>query len=167
MMLWLISVCVAEAGEIRWGINSPEGAHRTMNRWGEFAEYLGKVLGQPVKFVPIPVNDFFQTVRKEDFDFYLSTSGQAVFLEKKLGVTVISSVNDSETGFRYGGVIIAKKGNGITKSSDLKGKKVISLDKSSSGAYLFQVCHLYQQGIDPQKEFGKFFTEGKNSMILY
>jgi ABC-type phosphate/phosphonate transport system substrate-binding protein len=59
-------------------------------------------------------------------------------------------------------VIIAKKGSNIMKSSDLKGKSVLAFKfKKSAAAYVFQVKHLLDQGIDPYKDFGSF-TEAKS-----
>ncbi len=166
MIVWLMLVCAADADEIRWAINTGEGALVTISKWKGVAEYFGKELGREVKIFPIPQNEIYQRVQKEHFDFYLTTSGQAVFLEKNLGVTLLAQQNDLDGGARYGGIIIAKKGSGITKSSDLKGKKVISFGKAASAAYLFQVYHLYQQGIDPYKDFAKFDTEGKKALDM-
>jgi len=167
MMVWLMFACAATgADEIRWAINTGEGALVTITKWKGFAEYLGKELGRQVKIIPIPQNEIYQRVQKEHFDFYLTTSGQAVFLEKKLGVTLLAQQNDLESGARYGGVILVRKGSGITKSADLKGKKVLSLGKAAAAGYLFQVYHLYQQGIDPYKDFAKFNTEGKKAIDM-
>ncbi len=168
MMLWLSLVCTADADEIRWAINTGEGALVIISKWKGFAEYLGKELGRQVKIFPIPQHEIYERVQKEHFDFYLTTSGQAVFLEKKLGVSILAQQNDLDSGARYGGIILARKGSGITKSADLKGKKVISFGKAAAAAYLFQVYHLYQQGTDPYKDFATFNTEGKKiqDMVL-
>lgn len=167
MMFCLMSVCAADAAdEVRWAINTGEGALVTITKWKGVADYFGKELGRQVKIFPIPQNEIYERVQKEHFDFYLTTSGQAVFLEKKLGVIPLSQQNDTEGGTRYGGIILVRKGSGITKSADLKGKKVISFGKAASAAYLFQVYHLYQQGIDPYKDFAKFDTEGKKAMDM-
>jgi ABC-type phosphate/phosphonate transport system substrate-binding protein len=60
----------------------------------------------------------------------------------------------------FAGVIIARKGSGITKSADLKGKKVISYQFGvSAGAWVFQTYHVMQQGVNPS-DFASF-TESK------
>jgi ABC-type phosphate/phosphonate transport system substrate-binding protein len=62
------------------------------------------------------------------------------------------NVTTNEAGPYFAGLIITKKGSGITKASDLRGKKVRGLSKASAGGYIFQAYHLLQQGIDVHKD---------------
>lgn len=164
--LSIIILCVtvvfaqSVSADMKLGVNTARGALFAMKTWGELGNYLSNELGQPVEIVPIVVGNFFEEVQTTQFDLILSTPGQAVFVQEKLAATPLATLNDTESGTRYGGVIIAKKGSGITKSADLKGKKVISLGTASAAAYFFQMYHLYLQNIDPYKDFA-VFKQGK------
>lgn len=150
----------ANAAEIRIGINSPRGELATQEEWGEFGQYLGAELGQPVIIVPLAVAKIVPAVQEGKLDFILANPIQTIILQEKHGATPLATLN-TMAGPLFAGLIIAKKGSGITKSSDLKGKKVISLEhKTAAGGYLFQTYHLYQQGINPHTDCAAF-VEGK------
>jgi ABC-type phosphate/phosphonate transport system substrate-binding protein len=144
----------AAAGEIVLVIDSPTEVIKTLSQWDEFGRLISAETGQKVKIIPILIKDFDKEVESQRFDFYIGHSAHAIFLQKKLNAVHLATLNESGSGTRYGGVIIAKKGSSISKGADLKGKKVICLSKKSAAAsYMFQAYHLYLQGIDAEKDF--------------
>ena len=61
---------------------------------------------------------------------------------------------------KFAGVIISKKGSGISKAADLKGKSVLAFQFGvSAGAWVFQTYHMMQKGVNPP-DFASF-TESK------
>ena len=44
-------------------------------------------------------------------------------------------------------MILSKKGSGITKAEDLRGKDIMTYKKASAAAYTFQMFHLKEKGI--------------------
>jgi twitching motility protein PilJ len=142
--------------ELKLGVNAERGELKAMKEWGELANYLSSEIGQPVKLVPIPVAKLLDAAENKEVDFILANPVQSVVVKEKHGFVPVATLND-KMGSQFAGVIIAKKGNGITKGSDLKGKNVMSLKfKSAAGAYLFQTYHLLQQGIDAHRDFASF-----------
>ncbi len=142
-------------GEIKLGVNAERGELKAIKEWGEFANYLSSEIGQPVKLVPIPVAKLIDAAENKEVDFLLANPVQSVVVKEKHGFAPLATLNEKTS--QFAGVIVAKKGSGISKGTDLKGKNVMSLKfKAAAGAYLFQVYHLLQQGIDAHRDFASF-----------
>ena len=147
--------------EVTFGVQAPRGNAKALKKWGELGKYLEAQIGEPVKLVPLEPAKSVSAVMAGEAQFMLSNPVLAVVLNKKNGAVPLATMN-RKSGPQFAGVIIAKKGSGIAKSEDLKGKKVMAFKfKKSAAAYVFQVKHLKDKGIDPHKDF-KVFKEAKN-----
>jgi ABC-type phosphate/phosphonate transport system substrate-binding protein len=72
-----------------------------------------------------------------------------------------------KNGAQFAGVIVVRKNSGITKSENLRGKKVIALGKKAAGGYVFQAYHLSQKGINPETDFKQLRRAKKqDDMVL-
>lgn len=94
----------------------------------------------------------------------LSNPVMLSMVKEKYDGQLLATVN-TDKGYEFGGVILANKTSGITKSEDMKGKKVMSYGTDSAGAYIFQVYHLKQKGIDATKDFASFTQAKKQDDI--
>ena len=160
LFLLLTGPTLTFAQEIKVGVLAPRGELKANARWQEFAQYLSSQMGQAVVIVPLPPARVASTADSGKIDFLLSHSPHTVYVEEKLGAKVLATLN-TKAGPRFGGVIVTKKGSGITSADDLRGKNVMSLKfKAAAGAYIFQTFHLTQKGIDPHKDFASI-REGK------
>jgi ABC-type phosphate/phosphonate transport system substrate-binding protein len=158
ILLSFITVTAAWA-DIRIGVLAPRGELVTITTWSAFGKYLSQAIGQPVAIRPLGPPKVVPAAKDGAVDFVLSHAGHTITIQEQLGGTALLTLN-SKAGSEFAGVIVAKKGSGITHAKDLKGKKVMSLSRSAAGAYAFQVYYLMQQGIDPDKDFSSF-KEGK------
>lgn len=146
--------------DFKVGVLAPRGELNASARWQEFGQYLSSELGNNVVIVPLPPARVIDAANSQKIDFLLSHSPHTVYVQEKLGAKVLATLN-TKAGPRFGGVIIAKKGSGITTAEALKGKNVMSLKfKAAAGAYIFQTYHLLEKGIDPHKDFASL-KEGK------
>ncbi|PON19950.1 hypothetical protein C2W62_00190 [Candidatus Entotheonella serta] len=135
------------------GVNAHRGADYVKERWSDLAQHLSQELGETVKIVPLRVASLLSDVKRKQVDFVFSNPVQAVVLNAYLRTVPMVTLN-TNAGSQFAGVIVAKKGSGITKSQDLVGKKVVSMRfKVAAGGYIFQTYHLLQKGIDPHKDF--------------
>ncbi len=138
---------------IKIGVNAHRGADYVKERWSDLAQHLSQELGETVKIVPLRVASLLSDVKRKQVDFVFSNPVQAVVLNAYLRTVPMVTLN-TNAGSQFAGVIVAKKGSGITKSQDLVGKKVVSMRfKVVAGGYIFQTYHLLQKGIDPHKDF--------------
>jgi len=165
-VLSLLSIGVVNAAEIKVGVMAPRGALKAMKRWGELGKYLGTELGTTVTMVPLKPKDFTSSMTSGAVEYALSNPVIAVVLQNKAGAQPLATMN-KKSGNQFAGVIISKKGSGITKAADLKGKKVMAFKfNRSAAAYVFQVKHLKDKGIDPHKDFAVFKEAKKQDDIV-
>ena len=162
----LLSTGLAHAVEIKFGVMAPRGAIKAMKRWGGLGKYLEAELGATVTVVPLKPGGFADAMKSGAIDYGLSNPVVAVILKEKLGAQALATMN-KKSGSKFAGTIISKKGSGITKAADLKGKKVMAFKfKRSAAAYVFQVKHLIDKGIDPHKDFAVFKEAKKQDDIV-
>jgi phosphate/phosphite/phosphonate ABC transporter binding protein len=148
------------ADEIKFGVQSSRGALKTIKKWGELAKYLEKKTGKKVTIVPLKPGKTEKAVKSGKVDFMLSNPVVAVSLIKKQSYKPLATLK-KKSGPKFGGVIFTKKGNGIQEAHHLKGRNVMAYKfKRSAAAYVFQVKHLKDKGIDAHKDF-KSFREAK------
>lgn len=169
--LILLSLClcwgaVAQAAGVKLGVISSRGAVEANEKWGEFATYLSQQIQTEVSLVAVSPKDVENAVTSGQVDFMLGNPVTAVILQEKYGVNPLVSMVTA-TGAKFAGVIVAKKGNGIEKGADLKGKKVMAFQfGTSAAAYVFQVYHLKKQGVDAHKDFAEFREAKKQDDIV-
>ena len=160
LTLVLVSTSVFAAG-ISVGVMAPRGKVEALKQWGDLGKFLEKEIGQPVEIVALKPADTLEMFSTGQVQFTLSNPVLAVELKAKANATPLASMVKN-SGKEFGGVIISKKGSNINSAADLKGKKVLAFQfKKSAAAYVFQVKHLKDQGVDAEKDFASF-KEAKN-----
>jgi ABC-type phosphate/phosphonate transport system substrate-binding protein len=164
--IFVLSVTQAVVhAEISFGVNAPRGANEALATWGELGKYLSAEVGQPVHIVPLKVSDLVAEVVLKDIRFVLVQPVQMVYLQDIFHATPLVSLN-SPLGPRFAGVIIAKKGSGITHAESLKGKKVVGMSKTAAAGYMLQAYHLLKRGIDVHKDFASFQQAQKQDDLV-
>jgi len=157
----LVGMNLAHAVEIKVGVMAPRSNIKTIKRWGDMGKYIEKEMGVDVKIIPLKPNKAMDAVAKGKVDYVLANPVLTIAMQEKLA-TVPMVTMKTKSGAQFAGVIIAKEGSGINKSADLKGKNVMGYKfKRSAAAYVFQVKHMMDNGVDPHKDFAQF-TEAKN-----
>jgi ABC-type phosphate/phosphonate transport system substrate-binding protein len=164
--IFVLSVTQAVVhAEISFGVNAPRGANEALATWGELGKYLSAEVGQPVHIVPLKVSDLVAEVVLKDIRFVLVQPVQMVYLQDIFHATPLVSLN-SPLGPRFAGVIIAKKGSGITHAESLKGKKVVGMSKTAAAGYMLQAYHLLKRGIDVHKDLASFQPAQKQDDLV-
>jgi len=153
-------------GELKFGVQSSRGAIKTLKRWQATQQYLEKELGEKVTLVPLNPSKTMKAVKAGKVDMMLSNPVIAVTLVKSLNYKALLTLS-KKSGPRFGGVIFVRKDSGIKSVSDLKGKNVMAYKfKRSAAAYVFQVKHLKDKGIDAHNDFKSFRQAKKQDDIV-
>jgi two-component system, LuxR family, sensor histidine kinase TtrS len=160
-----LSYMGSAAADVKIGVVAPRGELLTMTRWAEFGNYLTHELGQPVKILPLSPPKVVPAARSGDVNFVLSHAAHTIVIQEKFGGTPLATLN-SLNGSEFAGVIVTKKGSGITRVDQLRGKSVMSLDKSAAGGYIFQTYYLMQHGIDPATDLGSLKVGKKQDDLV-
>lgn len=155
-----------QAADIKFGVQAPRSILKAKAKWSELGKYLSKETGSKVKIVPLNPSVTVKSVAAGKVDIMLSNPVIAVVLTKNHGATTVATLK-RKSGAQFAGVIISKKGSGITTAANTKGKKGMAFKfKKSAAAYVFQVKHLKDKGIDPHKDFSSFKQAKKQDDIV-
>jgi len=140
--------------EIKLGVLPRLSAVEMTAMFGPLAEYLSKETGEKVSLViPKDFAAYMDAVKSGQVD--LGYSNPVVYVELKEGVSLepLALTSEVKGGTKFRGIIIARKDSGIQKVQDLKGKKLIFVDKDSAAGYVFQMHFLSEAGLDVKKDF--------------
>lgn len=163
----LVSQGLVHAAEVKVGVMASRGNLKAIKRWNEMGKYLSSETGTKIKIVPLKPNKTIDAVSAGKVDYMLANPVLTVAMQEKLGTTPMVTMK-KKSGAQFAGVIIAKKGSGISRAADLKGKKVMGYKfKRSAAAYVFQVKHLMDAGINAHKDFSIFKeAKGQDDIVL-
>ncbi|MFW5734633.1 MAG: phosphate/phosphite/phosphonate ABC transporter substrate-binding protein, partial [Oceanidesulfovibrio sp.] len=144
-----------QADTIRFGVPVPRNSIQALEMWRPLAEHLAGSAGRRATLVPLGEGNVETAARRESVDVAVVDALQAVSLVDRCAYVPIAT-RVASSGEHYGGVIAASAASGIRTATDLRGRRVASLGAESAGAFLFQVNHLMDRGIDPRLDFAEF-----------
>lgn len=154
LVLILCTAGMARA-DLRFGVLAPRDSLDAVEVWRPLAQSLSESVGQRVSVVALGLRNVDTAAQNERVDIALVNAPHAVSLMDRQGYVPLASRLNA-TGGSYGGVIVASASSGIRTSNDLRGKRVAALGAESAGAFIFQVRHLMDRGIDPRMDFAEF-----------
>lgn len=127
--------------------------------------YFSAGLGTPVKVIPLPPNRIGPELAFGSLDFALVNPLTAVEAMETGIAHPVATLKAHGTSY-FAGVIMTRRDSGIASLSDLKGKNILAHQKSSAGAYAFQLYHLLKNGIDPFKELMSLRQNDRQDAIV-
>jgi len=142
------------AAEIKFGILPRLSAVEMTTMFNPLADYLSKETGEKVTLViPKDFSAFKDAVKAGQVDIAFANPLIYVELKKDSNLEPLGLSSELKSGTRFRGIIVARKDSSIEKLQDLKGKKLIFVDKDSAAGYIFQMLLLSRAGLDVQKDF--------------
>lgn len=152
------SICAfAESKSIKIGILAHRGDEVAKKMWQPTMEYLNeRVPAYKFELVPLDFKKLYEAVGKKEVDFVVVNTGQYIELEASYGISRIATLtNHGPDGClcnRFGGVFFTKADSKINTIGDLKGKTLLSVDKTSFGGWLMQLREMKDAGIDADSD---------------
>ena len=142
------------AAEIKLGILPRLSAVEMTTMFSPLADYLSKETGEKVTLViPKDFTAFKDAVTAGQVDIAFANPLIYVELKKNVNLEPLGLSSELKSGTRFRGIMVARKDSGIEKLQDLKGKKLIFVDKDSAAGYIFQMLLLSKAGLNVQKDF--------------
>ncbi len=139
--------------EIKLGILPRLGAVELFMMFHPLAEYLTSETGEKVSIViPKDFEAFQDAVRTGQLNIAFANSLVYVQLKKNVEIEPLAVSAEPKAGTKFRGIIIARKNSGIKTVRDLKGKKLVFVEKDSAAGYLFQMLLLKKSGLDIHKD---------------
>jgi len=140
--------------EVRLGILPRLSAVELYDMFNPLALYLSKETGERVCLViPRDFDAFKAAARAGQIDVGFANPLIYVQLKKELLLDPLALASEPKAGSRFRGVIIARKDSTIRSIRDLKGKRLMFVEKSSAAGYIFQLMTLSSAGLDVKKDF--------------
>ncbi len=140
--------------EIKLGILPRLGAVELFMMFNPLAGYLTREMGEKVSIViPRDFEAFKRAARAGQIDIGFANSLVYVQLREDAQVEPLALSAEPLAGTRFRGIIIARKTSGINTLQDLKGKKLVFVEKDSAAGYLFQMLLLKKSGLDIHRDF--------------
>lgn len=153
--------------EIKFGILPRLSAVEMTTMFNPLADYLSKETGEKVTLViPKDFSAFSDAVKAGQVDIAFANPLIYVQLKKDANLEPLGLSSELKSGTRFRGIIVARKDSGIEKLQDLKGKKLIFVDKDSAAGYIFQMLLLSKAGLDVQKDFTQLPFAKKHDNVM-
>jgi phosphonate transport system substrate-binding protein len=165
--------------ELRMGLFAGSDAEQTKKSFEPFRTYLQNKLGIAVTVqtgtsysavIEAMRGKFVDAMEVGPFAHVLASSQMkveplAVGIYPRVPKGGVATYNPKESPFYYS-VFFTKKGSGITKLSDLKGKRFAFVDPASTSGNLMPRTILLKNGLDPEKDMQSVFAGSHQSAAV-
>ena len=142
----------------------------TTQRFLPLTRYLSDKVGVDFVMVPVDTNDFEKRFKNGEFSFTHTNSILYVILHENQGAQLLASEKRGKFGSRTAGAIIARKGSGIEKLSDIKGKRMAFGPMLAPTGYLAEYDLMLAAGINPENDLGHYTIPSgsfKHEKLIY
>ena len=142
----------------------------TTRRFLPLTRYLSDKVGVDFVMVPVDTNDFEKRFKNGEFTFTHTNSVLYVVLRENHGVELVASEKRGKFGARTVGTIIARKGSGIEKLADIKGKRMAFGPMLAPTGYLAEYDLMLAAGINPENDLGHYTIPSgsyKHEKLIY
>lgn len=178
-ILWLLAIiallclagCKKEGNRpvVKIGFMICNSKEETLQRFRPLVKYLSDKVGADFEIVPVDTSEFEKRFKHGDFTFTHSNSLIYIILHENEGVQLLASEKRGKFGARTVGTIIARKGSGITKLADIKGKKFAFGPMLAPTGYLAEYDMMLAAGINPERDLYYTIPPGtyKHEKVIY
>ena len=169
--LLLVAGCKDEGKRpvVKIGYMLCNSEQETMHRFLPLTRYLSDKVGVDFVAVPVDTNDFEKRFKSGEFAFTHTNSLIYVVLNENQGVQLLASEKRGKLGARSAGAIIARKGSGIEKLADIRGKRFAFGPMLAPTGYLAEYDLMLAAGINPEHDLFYSFPPGsfKHEKLIY
>ncbi|PLX98482.1 MAG: ABC transporter substrate-binding protein [Desulfuromonas sp.] len=141
---------VKERPVMRIGYMNCNSEVETVARFSPLTAYLSEQLDIDFKVVPVDTQDFSERFAAGEFEFGHSNSLLYIMLKENRQMQLIATEKRGQYGARTAGTIISRKGSGIKRIEDLKGKRMVFGPQLAPSGYLAQYDLMLNAGFDPE-----------------
>lgn len=142
----------------------------TIQRFAPMTRYLSDKVGVDFELVPVDTNDFDKRFKNGEFAFTHTNSILYIILREHYNVELLASEKRGKLGSRTAGTIIARKGSGIQKLSDIKGKRMAFGPMLAPTGYMAEYDLMLAAGINPENDLGHYTIPSgsfKHEKLIY
>jgi phosphonate transport system substrate-binding protein len=155
---------------LRIGYMNCNSEVETLQRFRPLTRYLSEKLGVELETVPVDTQDFEERFRKGEFDFTHSNSLLYIILKENDDLELLATEKRGQFGSRTAGTIISRRGSGIEKLEDIRGKRMLFGPQLAPTGYLAQYDLMLRAGLDPERELSYYAIPSgsfKHEKVVY
>lgn len=159
VLVCALAGCKTEGGKrqvVKIGYMLCNSEQETTQRFAPLTKYLSDKVGVDFEMVPVDTNDFEKRFKAGEFLFTHTNSILYVILRENHGVQLLASEKRGRLGSRTAGAIIARKGSGINKLADIRGKRMAFGPMLAPTGYLAEYDLMLAAGINPENDLGHY-----------
>ncbi|NVN97725.1 MAG: phosphate/phosphite/phosphonate ABC transporter substrate-binding protein [Geobacteraceae bacterium] len=168
---FILSSCKDQSRKVvKIGYMNCNNEQETKHRFVPLTRYLSDKVGVEFVMVPVDTHDFEKRFNQGEFAFTHTNSLIYIVLKERKNLTLVASEKRGNFGSRSGGAIIARKGSGIEKLEQIKGKKFAFGPMLAPTGYLAEYDLMLRSGIDPEKDFASYTIPSgsfKHEKLIY
>lgn len=161
---------VKERPVLRIGFMNCNNEQETLQRFLPLTRYLSQKAGVEFVAVPVDAHDFEKRFKAGEFAFTHTNSLLYIILKEKHKLELVATEKRGRFGSRTAGAIIARKGSGIEKLADIRGKKMAFGPMLAPTGYLAEYDLMLRSGIDPERDLGYYAIPSgsfKHEKVIY
>jgi phosphonate transport system substrate-binding protein len=171
LSLLLLTSCKEQGRKVvKIGYMNCNNEQETKHRFVPLTRYLSDKVGVEFVMVPVDTHDFEKRFNQGEFVFTHTNSLLYIVLNERNKLKLLASEKRGNFGSRSGGAIIAKKGSGIEKLEQIKGKRFAFGPMLAPTGYLAEYDLMLRSGIDPEKDFASYTIPSgsfKHEKLIY
>lgn len=175
ILLFLLTACDQKTGQtgqttVRIGYMNCNNEQETIARFLPITRYLSEKVGVNFEAVPVDTHDFEKRFKSGEFAFTHTNSLLYIILKHNYQLDLLATEKRGRFGSRTAGSIIARKGSGITKMADIKGKTMVFGPMLAPTGYLAEYDMMLRAGIDPEKDLSYYAIPSgsfKHEKVIY
>lgn len=169
--LLLLTSCKEQGRTVvKIGYMNCNNEQETKHRFVPLTRYLSDKVGVEFVMVPVDTHDFEKRFNQGEFVFTHTNSLLYIVLNERNKLKLLASEKRGNFGSRSGGAIIARKGSGIEKLEQIKGKRFAFGPMLAPTGYLAEYDLMLRSGIDPEKDFASYTIPSgsfKHEKLIY
>jgi phosphonate transport system substrate-binding protein len=169
--LLLLASCKEQGRTVvKIGYMNCNNEQETKHRFVPLTRYLSDKVGVEFVMVPVDTHDFEKRFNQGEFVFTHTNSLLYIVLNERNKLKLLASEKRGNFGSRSGGAIIARKGSGIEKLEQIKGKRFAFGPMLAPTGYLAEYDLMLRSGIDPEKDFASYTIPSgsfKHEKLIY
>ncbi len=168
LCLLILSPLSVHANEhpLRFGVLSIAQPARIFEKWQPFADYLSEQLGQKVEIVvPRGFGKMKKTIVDEKVDFFYVNSLVFYRLKEQKKAEAVAQMKNIDGKTTSVSQVFVKRGSGINKIEDLKGKNFAYVSPMGAGGYIAPRAYLYESGLKSGVDNKEVFTKNLSNSI--
>jgi ABC-type phosphate/phosphonate transport system substrate-binding protein len=153
LIVYALALAPSSYAEVTIGVLAKRGASRVLAQWGPMGEYLTEKLGETVVIIPIDFDLIESMVSKGRIDFLLANSAFFVEMEERYQARAIATLINAKNHRpldRFGGVLFTQRESPVKTLQDIRGKKLMLVQRSSFGGGKMALRLLLDSGINTQ-----------------